>query len=133
VQVCEDDLRDTIALAHRAMEDGGYASLSIDYGSREGGLQAMLGATMHVVSKDFTCYTFVVGCSDSPGRHRQADVRRGLEALLVKLQIPWSRIIGLMHDAGSNMDVRTVALVCLSFAQYLCHSTLCRLSPTSKR
>jgi hypothetical protein len=105
VQVCEDDLRDTIALAARAMDAGGHASISIDYGSRAGGMQAMLGATLHVVSKDFTCYTFVVGCTNSPGRHQQRDVRRDLERLLVKLGIPWSRIIGLMHDAGSNMDV----------------------------
>lgn len=88
------------------MSNGGKAALSVDYGSREGGMDAILGATLHVVSEDFEIYTFVVGCTSSPGRHSQADVRDALERLLVKLKLSWDTVIGLMHDAGSNMDVR---------------------------
>lgn len=87
------------------MSNGGKAAMSIDYGSRQGNLQAMLGATLHVVSADFEMFTFVVGCTNSPGRHQQTQVRAALEELLVKLKLSWDNIIGLMHDAGGNMDV----------------------------
>lgn len=103
--MAEKDFADVVDLIARAISSDGKVAISIDYGSRTGTLQAMLGATLHVVTSDFEMYSLVIGCMNSPGQHRQVQVRGGLETLLTRVKLLWKHVIGLMHDGGGNMEV----------------------------